>query len=473
MYEYTKIKRLYSYTKYFQVVIIKKQLKFDKNDISKYNYSIFYICNKGMKKTNIQWKISKRFYNVKNRRIEKFVHNRIYTHHAIVHAWELFIIWIIGTFSLMYANYSNSYEHLHRTNTEEINKALISAINQEKPNTNEGKIISIREMDWNVNNTFAAWYCTYWAARISSEFFPYKNNWTEQERTWWWNAVDRCENANKAWFEIWTTPSIWSLIVYKWNYSNRNLWHVGRVMYYNKDKKSLVVRDMNRLELYVMTDRRDSSDNNNIKCFIYNKKIDSIWEDNTQNNDKFNIEKTTIPTNNNQTIINTDLNIPVVENKEINHNAANEEPIINNNEENIKNEQEKENNEFYNNLNTEIKETFIITPNEKFSDISNHFFEKNEVKITIKKKNILSINNIITLEITIINKETQEFYMWILPFIINTISQDNSLEWWLKTIQFIPEKENKIYFKAKKIWKTNLLLTIDDEEIKNIAIQIQ
>ena len=94
--------------------------------------------------------------------------------------------------------------------------------------TSKTKIISTRDMDWKVANTFSPWYCTYWAARISPEFFPYIEPNTQQ-RTWWWNAIDRCDNAAATWYKIWSTPSNWALIVYKQWGSISVFGHVGKM----------------------------------------------------------------------------------------------------------------------------------------------------------------------------------------------------------------------------------------------------
>ena len=41
-------------------------------------------------------------------------------------------------------------------------------------------------------------------------------------------------------------------------------------MYINKKTDSLIIRDMNRLGLFTITDRRDTISNENIKCYIHN-----------------------------------------------------------------------------------------------------------------------------------------------------------------------------------------------------------
>lgn len=428
-------------------------------------------------------KLFDHLHKVKKRHVERFIHTRTHTHHTMIHMGELVVVGMIGFSSLLFANYNNSYEHLHRDSSQEIVQSLTKAIGQEKPKTNESKIISVWEMDGNVDNTFAAWYCTYWAARISPEFFPYSEDKMTQERTRWGNAIDRCENAEKAGFKIGSTASVGSLIVYKKVGSNVTFWHVGKIMYYNKNYQSLIVRDMNRIGKFIMSDRWENAENENIKCFIYPKKTSDQTE-NTNNtitgwNNTTPIVVTTgwtiiannswsnTPSNNNSSTVQSWTTSEP--NSQNNHNAATDEtPVI---EEQINTNQEPENNDLYNQL--AINNEIVITPNDSFSDISKHFFSQYEMKITIIKEDKLTVWENVLLKITIINKETKEPYQGILPFVFNSISQNTILEWSLETLQLIHNQENTITFKAKEKGSSTILLTIDDQKIATILLTIQ
>jgi len=57
--------------------------------------------------------------------------------------------------------------------------------------------------------------------------------------------------------------------------------HVGKVIYHNASKGTLIVRDMNRVGKFTMTDRRDEVVNPSIECYIYNKKTAPILVINT------------------------------------------------------------------------------------------------------------------------------------------------------------------------------------------------
>lgn len=418
-------------------------------------------------------KLFNHLHKVKRRHVEKFMHTRAHTHHAMIHIGELLVIGMVWFSSLLFANYNNSYQHLHRNSTQEITQSLAKAIEQQKQKTNESKIISVREMDGNVNNTFAPWYCTYGAARISPEFFPYSEDKMSQERTRWGNAIDRCENAEKAGFRIGTAPTVGSLIVYKKVGSNTTFWHVGKVMYSNSKYKSLIVRDMNWIAKFVMSDRWESADNENIKCYIYpwKEEKDSIeqstWSIGT---DKFTVWSGENQLKEQQPETNTKPEItpetPKTE-EQPTHNAP-ENPI---------NEEQPEINKEQQLLEKEIpnydKQEFIIETNDNFSDISKHFLSQHEIKIVINKKDKLTVWDTINLEIHIINKETKEPYQWILPFMLNSISQNNVLEASLKTIQLLHSQWNIINFKAKEKGSSTILLTIDNQKIITIPMVIE
>lgn len=428
-------------------------------------------------------KLFNHLHKVKKKHVEKFVHTWIHTHHAMIHIGELFVVWMIWFSSLLFANYNNSYQHLHRNTTQEIVQSLHKAIEQEKPKTNESKIISVREMDGNVDNTFAVGYCTYGAARISPEFFPYSEDKMSQERTRGGNAIDRCENAEKAWFTIGKTPSVWSLIVYKKVGSNTTFGHVGKIMYYNTKHQSLIVRDMNRIAKFIMSDRWENADNENIKCYIYPKKENSsdITSPETkptiENSDKFWNNTGNTSTNTWENIKENTNNKPTIpsltgtvsswasqpntsENANQNHNSAPEE----------KETQEQENTDFYSKTNNE---EIIVEPSEKFSDITNHFLSQYEMKITIIKNKKITIWEKVIVEIHIINKENKEEYQGILPFVFNSISQNDNIENSLTTIQLIHNQNNNSIFTAKKIWVSTIIITIDDEKITTIPIVIE
>gem|GEM_PF-2852918 len=105
-----------------------------------------------------------------HKHVHKFLHHIKHIHHTMLHVGELLIIATLGWSSLLFANYNVSYESFHRANMAEVNKYLLSAEKIEKPEQNN--LISTRNIDQSVNNTFVAGYCTYGAARISPEFFP-------------------------------------------------------------------------------------------------------------------------------------------------------------------------------------------------------------------------------------------------------------------------------------------------------------
>jgi surface antigen len=97
---------------------------------------------------------------------------------------------------------------------DQIAQTLQATINQIQPGVEATSIISQWHVDSEVNNTFYQGYCTYGAALISPEFFPYISK-TEQQRTRGGNAIDWYLNAQLAGFPVGATPKEGSLVIYK------------------------------------------------------------------------------------------------------------------------------------------------------------------------------------------------------------------------------------------------------------------
>ncbi len=145
---------------------------------------------------------------------------------------------------------------------------LVSENDESDPVDVKGTIISKRTYTKKIKNGFAVWYCTWYAAIISPNIFPYINE-TTQDRPFWWDAVNRCANAKKAGFSVGSKPSVGAVIVYKKLRSSA--WHVGKVINYYPDDGKMIIRDMNYLGKFVVTERREDTDNSKISCYIYGK----------------------------------------------------------------------------------------------------------------------------------------------------------------------------------------------------------
>lgn len=201
----------------------------------------------------------------------KIRHIHQHVHHFLAHCGELLFVLFIGLGGIMFANFTWSIEGLERNNMTEVGTYLLKAINNPQNILKQGNLISVRKMDGNVENTFAKWYCTYGAARISPEFFPFIDEVTQQ-RTRWGNAVNRCENAAATWYKIWNTPVQWALIIYDAGGRFGPYGHVGKVMHYDRGIKKIIVRDMAWVAKFTMSDRREDLTTANVKCYIYNSK---------------------------------------------------------------------------------------------------------------------------------------------------------------------------------------------------------
>jgi len=119
-----------------------------------------------------------------------------------------------------------------------------------------------------ISNGFYAWYCTWYAAIISPNIFPYINE-TTQSRDFWGDASKWCANAKKAWFRVGSKPAVGALIVY--NKLRSSAGHVGKVINYYPEDGKLIIRDMNYLGKFIVTERREDTSNSKISCYIYGK----------------------------------------------------------------------------------------------------------------------------------------------------------------------------------------------------------
>lgn len=206
-----------------------------------------------------------------------YAHVAQHVHHALSHCGELLVVLLFGISGVMFANFTWNLEWMERTSTTEIATYLAQAIAHPENILKQWNLISIWKVDDSVENTFSKWYCTYGAARISPEFFPFTDELTQQ-RTRGGNAVDRCANAEATWYKIWNTPVVGSLVVYEAGGRFGPYGHVGKVMYYSKWLKKIIVRDMAWVSKFTMSDRWDDLNTANVKCYIYNNKNTSTPE---------------------------------------------------------------------------------------------------------------------------------------------------------------------------------------------------
>lgn len=403
-----------------------------------------------------------------HRHAHKVLHAIHHIHHNLMHFGELLVVSIIWFSGLMFASYNNSYDHMTRSNETEITIALATAIQQWKPLQSQSKVISVRQMDDKIDNKFAPWYCTYWAARISPEFFPYLTGTYTQERKWWGNAVDRCDNAKATWFKVTTEAAEWTLIVFKpWNWISV-FGHVAKVLYYNKDTKYMLIREMNRLDKYIVDDRRLDSKNDSIKCYIYpnEQNISSesqvIWEilpikigkPDTTTTITNNTTITVVQTPNQNISSGTTTTTPTIPaiTKPENLESENQNPaIINPDSSN-------------NNIN--------INLDNNLSDIAKHFFNQNKISIQTQWSSNLKVWEKLALIIKINNKETRKPYSGILPFVLNNITSNNIIDWNISTIQLINNWEISTNFVAKQKGNSSITFTIDDQKVSSIPIYI-
>ena len=191
--------------------------------------------------------------------------------HLFLHCWELMIVLFAWFFSVMLAGFTWSLDGFMRTSDVDVASYLAQAIANPQNMLTQGNLISVWKVPTTVFTSFTTGYCTYGAARISPEFFPYVDS-TTQQRTWWGNAVDRCANAAATGYKIGNTPKVWSLIVYNGWGKFGPYGHVGKVMYYDRTLNKIIIRDMAWVNTFMMSDHRGDANDTSIECFIYNSR---------------------------------------------------------------------------------------------------------------------------------------------------------------------------------------------------------
>ena len=360
----------------------------------------------------------------------------------------------------MFANLTGYSEELYRNNSSETATALLEAMQNPSLSLKQWNIISIRKMDTNVENTFTKWYCTYGAARISPEFFPYIDENTQQ-RTWWGNAVDRCKNAADTGYKIWMTPSQWALIIYDaggkfWVYG-----HVGKVMHYEKQLNKIIVRDMARVGKSTMSDRWEDITTAQVKCYIYNNKnttteppvtppvivtppvvtppvvvppvtppITSWWW-------------TTPPTTVTPPVVTTPPTVTTP-------------PIV------------------VPPVTTPITlDQWLTLSLDKISDIAKHFVSQNDFSFTVVTESPLHLWETAMLSLDIINKKTGKKYSGVLPFSFGIISTNDSLQANIGNVKFVNEWKTDISILAQKLGKSTIIITMDGTKIGEFSLEVQ
>ncbi len=158
---------------------------------------------------------------------------------------------------------------IKKTSAKTNTKTSTSSTNSVTPTrSTHSKIIRQRVFKEPIKNRFYAGHCTWWAAIITPEIFPYTSEHV-QVRPFGGNANQWYDNAARAWFSVWKTPRANSLVIYQHGSKRVNAGHVWRVIAYYPKKRQMIVRDMNWKGKFIFTDRWESIDNSNIKGYIY------------------------------------------------------------------------------------------------------------------------------------------------------------------------------------------------------------
>lgn len=422
---------------------------------------------KKIKKLHLHHTINNHITNNVNKGVHKIFHIHHNFQNHILHMGELIIITLITLISWtwLFANLTWFNEELYRYNNNEIATALLEAMQDPSTSLKQWNLISIRKMDTNVENTFTKWYCTYGAARISPEFFPYIDTNT-QTRTWWGNAVDRCKNAADTGYKVWMTPSQWALVIYDAGWRFWAYGHVGKVMHYEKELKKIIIRDMARVGKSTMSDRWEDITTAQIKCYIYNNK-------NTE------IESTPPETTSPTVEIPPTLNSPTIPPPPTFPSLI---PPVQ---------------AWWEHLaptlpadlpSSPLPPTITTPPTtsspstldkwlylhlDNINDIAKHFISQNDLKFSLLTKSPLQVWEIGNLNLEITNKRSWKKYSGLLPFSFWIISTNSSLKTSIGNIKFVNEWKTNISILAEKLGKSSIIITMDDIKISEFTLEVQ
>lgn len=415
-----------------------------------------------------------------HKHVQKMLHVTNFMHHNLFHTLELTLVCLVTITSLSFASLSGLNQDLYTHNETDTAQRLLSAMQNPTKSLKLWNLISIWNMDMDIENSFAKWYCTYGAARISPEFFPFSGEKTQQ-RTWWGNAVDRCKNAADTWYKIWSVPSQWALVVYDaggkfWSYG-----HVGKVLHHEKALKKIIVRDMARVARGTMSDRREDLSTANIKCYIYNSKttiptdtiipIDQVppiisWKIPVDTpptippnpmipsnpvilpQPTLPTPRPTLPTHPAPPIVpalpqeSTDIIPPIV---------VVPPPIS----ENISSNQ--------------INKTIPLEV-EKLRDIAQHFITQNDLSLTLSSLSPRKFGETAKLTLEIKNKKTGNPYSGLLPFSLTILSSNDAIQPNISRIQMVNNWSVDILLLAQKMGSATIVVSIDDKKIGEFGL---
>lgn len=383
-------------------------------------------------------------------------------HHHFLHSLELIVVLMISVSTFWFWNLTGLNQDLYRNNDSEVAQQLLTAMQNPTVSLKQGNIISIWNMDTEVENTFAKWYCTYWAARISPEFFPFTDEKTQQ-RTWWWNAVDRCKNASDTWYKVWTTPSQWALIVYDAGGKFWSFGHVGKVLHYDKTLKKIIVRDMARVARWSMSDRREDLTTANVKCYIYNSKKDITV-----------VDPTIVPINTGSTITTWTIT-PIQPDKPVII-LPPEEPVVvtpTQPEQPVIVTPPEEPVVIIPPLSQEVINKPLVLTFDKLSDIAQHFVTQNDIIFTLISKSPLKLWETATLTLEIKDKKTGEAVSTLLPFSFTILSTNDIIKENISNIQMINNWSVDISILGQKIWTSTIVIYMDGTKVGEFSLEVK
>jgi len=107
------------------------------------------------KKLILHQKIHHHLHKQFHKHAHKILHINNHVHHFLFHGLELLVISIVTLSSFGFTNLTGLSQDLYRENSTDVAEALVYAMQHSADSLKQGNIISIWDMDLDVENTFA------------------------------------------------------------------------------------------------------------------------------------------------------------------------------------------------------------------------------------------------------------------------------------------------------------------------------
>lgn len=107
------------------------------------------------KKLTLHQKVHHHLHKHFHKHVHKILHIHSHVNHFLFHGLELLVVGIVTLSSFGFTNLTGLSQDLYRENSADVAEALVDAMQHSADSLKQGNIISIWNMDLDVENTFA------------------------------------------------------------------------------------------------------------------------------------------------------------------------------------------------------------------------------------------------------------------------------------------------------------------------------